>query len=221
MDNILHESNYSTSVSSEGEDKDKKLYVEGIFMQAEVINRNKRIYPISVMEEAVRSFKDDFMSRNMAAAELQHPNSLEINPERIAARITEINQDGNNFYGKALIVDTPMGRIARGLIEGGFTLGMSTRAAGKVKRNSLGIDEVQDGLKYVAIDLVTSPSSPDAYVHGIMESNSSFWNTIEEYADANLIESYRKNMQSMTVNQLNENKYALYQQFMNALTGKV
>ena len=221
MDNILHESNYSTSVSTEGEDKDKKLYVEGIFMQAEVINRNKRIYPISVMEEAVKSFKDDFMSRNMAAAELQHPNSLEINPERIAARITEINQDGNNFYGKALIVDTPMGRIARGLIEGGFTLGMSTRAAGKVKRNSLGIDEVQDGLKYVAIDLVTSPSSPDAYVHGIMESNSSFWNTIEEYADANLIESYRKNMQSMTVNQLNENKYALYQQFMNALTGKV
>lgn len=221
MDNILFESNYNTSSLIEMEGKEKKLYVEGIFMQAEVINRNKRIYPISVMEEAVKSFREDFMARNMAAAELQHPNSLEINPERIAARITEINQDGNNFYGKALIVDTPMGRIAKGLIEGGFTLGMSTRAAGKVKQNSFGIAEVQEGLRYVAIDLVTSPSSPDAYVHGIMESNSPFWNTIEEYADANLIESYKKNMQTMTVNQLNENKYALYQQFMNALTGKV
>lgn len=218
---ILHESNYSTSVIEEGVDKEKKLYVEGIFMQAEVVNRNKRIYPLSVMEEAVHSFREDFMARNMAAAELQHPNSLEINPERIAARITEINQNGNDFYGKALIVDTPMGRIAKGLIEGGFTLGMSTRAAGKVKQNSFGIAEVQEGLRYVAIDLVTSPSSPDAYVHGIMESNSPFWNTIEEYADANLIESYKKNMQTMTVNQLNENKYALYQQFMNALTGKV
>lgn len=218
---ILHESNYSTSVIEEGADKEKKLYVEGIFMQAEVVNRNKRIYPLSVMEEAVKSFREDFMARNMAAAELQHPNSLEINPERIAARITEINQNGNDFYGKALIVDTPMGRIAKGLIEGGFTLGMSTRAAGKVKQNSFGIAEVQEGLRYVAIDLVTSPSSPDAYVHGIMESNSPFWNTIEEYADANLIESYKKNMQTMTVNQLNENKYALYQQFMNALTGKV
>lgn len=221
MDNILFESNYNTSSLIEMEGNEKKLYVEGIFMQAEVINRNKRIYPISVMEEAVKSFREDFMARNMAAAELQHPNSLEINPERIAARITEINQDGNNFYGKALIVDTPMGRIAKGLIEGGFTLGMSTRAAGKVKQNSFGIAEVQEGLRYVAIDLVTSPSSPDAYVHGIMESNSPFWNTIEEYADANLIESYKKNMQTMTVNQLNENKYALYQQFMNALTGKV
>lgn len=218
---ILHESNYTTSVLSEGDGKEKKLYVEGIFMQAEVVNRNKRIYPISVMEEAVQSFREDFMARNMAAAELQHPNSLEINPERIAARITEINQDGNNFYGKALIVDTPMGRIAKGLIEGGFTLGMSTRAAGKVKQNSYGIAEVQEGLRYVAIDLVTSPSSPDAYVHGIMESNSPLWNTIEEYADANLIEDYKKNMQKMSVSQLNENKYALYQQFINTLTGKV
>lgn len=221
MSDLLFESNYNTSSLVEMEGKEKKLYVEGIFMQAEVVNRNKRIYPLGVMEEAVSSFRDDFMARNMAAAELQHPQSLEINPERIAARITEINQDGNNFFGKALIVDTPMGRIAKGLIEGGFTLGMSTRAAGRVKKNTYGIDEVQEGLRYVAIDLVTSPSSPDAYVNGIMESGSALWNTIEEYADANLIESYRNNMKKMTTQQINENKYALYQQFINTLTGKV
>lgn len=218
---ILTESNYTTSVLEEGTGDSKKLYVEGIFCQSSIVNKNKRIYPREIMEEAVDAFKRDYIDRNMAAAELNHPQSLEVNPERIAARITELNQDGDDFYGKALIVDTPMGRIAKGLIEGGFQLGMSTRAAGQVKTNGLGISEVQKGLRYVAIDLVSNPSSPDAYVQGIMESNSQFWSTIEEYADANLIESYKKEMQRMSVSQINENKIALYQKFINTLTGKL
>jgi hypothetical protein len=220
---ILLESNFNTHniIEDSIDGSPKKMYVEGIFMQAEVINRNRRIYPKAVMESAVGRYKADYMARNMGASELQHPNSMEINPDRIAARIVSIDESGNDYLGKALIVDTVCGRTARALIEGGFTLGMSTRASGSIRKSKTGIDEVQKDLVYHAIDLVMSPSSPDAYVKGIMESASPFWNTIEEYADANLIEDYKKEMQLMTVSQINENKIQMYNKFIQTLSGKM
>jgi hypothetical protein len=218
---LLLESNFNTNnIIEESADGPKKMYVEGIFCQAEVVNRNRRIYPKNVMESAVGRYKNDYMARNMGASELKHPNSMEIDPDRIAARIVNIDESGNDYYGKALIVDTVCGRTAKALIEGGFTLGMSTRASGSVRKSKTGINEVQGDLVYHAIDLVMSPSSPDAYVTAIMESDSSLWNTIEEYADANLIEDYRKEMQLMTVSQLNENKIAMFAKFMETLTRK-
>jgi hypothetical protein len=219
---LLLESNFNTKniIEDAIDGSPKKMYVEGIFMQAEVVNRNRRIYPKTVMESACNRYKTDYMARNMGASELKHPNSMEIDPDRIAARIVNIDESGNDYYGKALIVDTVCGRTAKALIEGGFTLGMSTRASGSVKKTKSGISEVQNDLVYHAIDLVMSPSSPDAYVSAIMESASPFWNTIEEYADANLIEDYKKEMQLMTVSQLNENKIRLFQQFMETLTRK-
>lgn len=196
----------------------KKMYVEGIFAQAEVVNRNKRFYPKSVLDESINNYKKEFISRNMGASELEHPNSMSINPDRIAARIiTMENVEGNNYYGKALIVDTQCGNTARGLIEGGFQLGMSTRAEGSVKPSKSGVNIVQEGLRMVAVDLVLSPSGPDCYVNGIMESSTPFWNTIESYADANLIESFQKEMRGMSVKQINEQKFELFKKFVDAI----
>lgn len=219
---LLIESTFNTKniIEEATEQSAKKMYVEGIFLQAEVVNRNKRIYPKQIMETAVNRYKNDYMSRNMGASELKHPNSMEIDPDRVAARIISVTENGNDYYGKALIVDTACGRTAKALIEGGFTLGMSTRASGQTKPFKNGVEIVQEGLIYHAIDLVMSPSSPDAYVKGIMESATPFWDTIEEYADANLIEDYKKEMQLMTVQQLDENKIELFNKFINTITQK-
>lgn len=218
---LLVESSFNTKNIIEEGDTGKKMYVEGTFLQAEIVNRNKRIYPKSVMESAVQMYLDEYVSRNMGASELEHPNTMQINPDRIAGRILKIEErEPNNYWGKALIVDTQCGRTARGLIEGGFQLGMSSRASGSVKESSSGVAIVQPDLKLVAVDLVMQPSGPDCYVQGIMESSSPFWNTIEEYADANLIESYRKEMQKMTVSQLHERKVELFTKFMDTITAK-
>lgn len=219
---LLLESNFDTHniIEEATATKPKQMYVEGIFMSAEQVNRNRRIYPKSVMESAVDKYKTDYMARNMGASELKHPGSMEIDPDRIAARIISIDEDGNNYRGKALIVDTVCGRTAKALIEGGFTLGMSTRATGSIKKTKSGIDEVQKDLAYHAIDLVMQPSGIDCYVEGIMESASPFWNTIEQYADANLIEDYRNEMKLMTVKQIDESKIKLYNKFIETLTLK-
>lgn len=219
---LLVETNFNTNILFEGEgDSEKKMYIEGIFLQADIVNKNRRIYPKEIMETAVMEYQVNAIDRNTAIGELDHPPTLGINSDRIACKIVKIEEDGSNFRGKALLLPTPMGNIARTLIESGIQMGVSSRAGGAVKRNSLGIDEVQSGLKFVAIDIVSQPSAPDAYVQGVMESGSAFWNTIEECADANLIEDYRKSMQKMTVKELNERKFELYQTFINTLTGKL
>jgi hypothetical protein len=225
MANILQplfESSFNTNnIIEEGDNGKKSLYVEGIFAQAEIVNRNKRFYPSNVLKESVKKYSDEFITRNMGASELEHPNSMAINPDRIAARIIKMNeQSENNFYGKALIVDTDCGRTAKGLIEGGFQLGMSTRAEGSVVASKAGVNVVQEGLRIVAIDLVMMPSGPDCYVSGIMESATPFWNTIEQYADGNLVESFQKEMKKMTTSQINEKKLALFQQFMESIKVK-
>jgi hypothetical protein len=221
MDKIvpLVESSFNTKNILESETKN--YYVEGIFAQAEKVNRNKRIYPRQVLKESVDKYTNEFISRNLGASELEHPKNMEINSDRIAARIIKMDEvETNNFYGKALIVDTECGKRARALMEGGFQLGMSTRAEGSVKLTESGVSVVNPNLRIVAVDLVMQPSGIDCYVNGIMESNSPFWNTIEEYADANLIESFQKEMKMMSVSQINENKLALFKKFMDAIRVK-
>lgn len=217
----LLECSFNTKNIVEESTQGKNMYVEGIFAQAEVVNRNKRLYPNHVLAESVSQYREEFISKNMGASELEHPKSMEINSSRIAGRIISMDEvEKNNYYGKALIVDTECGRTARGLIEGGFRLGMSTRASGSVKLTESGVSVVESGLRIVAVDLVLSPSGPDCYVTGIMESGSDFWNTIDEYADANLIESFQKEMKGMTVKQINENKLKLFQKFVEAIKVK-
>lgn len=214
---ILVESSIAQPII-EGEGSEKKLYIEGIMCSADIVNRNKRIYPKNVMESAIQRYKQDYIDTNKAGMELNHPkDSLEVDLDRIAARILTIREEGNHYIGKALVVDTPCGKTVKGLIEGGFNLGVSTRGVGTVKMSESGVAIVQNDLRYSAIDIVFNNSAPDALVKGIMESSSPFWNSIEEYADANLIESFKKEMQGMTTKQINEQKFRMFQKFVEAI----
>lgn len=204
----------------EGVDSEKKLYIEGIMVSADIVNRNKRVYPKSVVESAINTYRTNYISRNKAGLELSHPNSQEINPDRVAARLLYINESDKNYIGRALVVDTPCGRTVKGLIEGGFDLGFSSRGQGTVKVTESGVGVVQEDLVYSAIDIVWNQSAPDAMVSAIMESTSPFWNTVEEYADANLIESFQKEMKGLTTLQISENKLRLFEKFVQLIKVK-
>lgn len=146
-----------------------KLYIEGIFAQAEQKNRNGRIYPNSVLKREVEKFVKEKVESGRALGELEHPDSPSIDPKNASHRITELKEDGNNWTGKALILDkTPAGQIALGLLEGGTTLGVSTRGMGTVSQKN-GYVQVNENFKLVTVDIVTDPSGPDCFVNGIME----------------------------------------------------
>ncbi|MDX8384530.1 MAG: primosomal protein [Ghiorsea sp.] len=156
----------------EAADGTKKLYIEGIFMQAEQKNKNGRVYPMNILESEVNRYRTEYINTNRALGELCHPASPQVNPERASHRITELTKSGSDFFGKALILNTPMGNIVRGLIEGGTHMGVSSRGLGTVKQNTKGINEVQSDFSLRAVDVVADPSAPSAFVNGIMEGIS-------------------------------------------------
>lgn len=159
----------------QADDGSKKLYIEGVFMQANRKNRNGRIYPKDVLAEQVRQYNENFVRTNRALGELNHPQSPVVNPERASHRIVALKESGNDFYGKALVLNTPMGNIVRGLIEGGTQIGVSSRGLGTLKANKDGINEVQSDFKLICVDVVADPSAPDAFVNGIMEGREWVW----------------------------------------------
>ena len=159
----------------EGKDGKKDLFIEGVFMQAEQKNRNGRIYPQSILESQVQKYVSEYVKTNRAIGELNHPQSPTVNPERASHLITNLRTEGANFVGKAKILDTPMGNIVRGLVEGGVQMGVSSRGLGTVKANNRGINEVQSDFKLVCVDVVADPSAPDAFVNGIMEGHNWVW----------------------------------------------
>lgn len=158
-------------ILEEGTGADKKLYVEGIAIQTNIPNKNRRIYPKqNVKDEIERYIKEDVEGRS-AYSELDHPAGPQINADRICARYVSLREDGNNYIGKSIITNTPMGNIVRGLIESGGRVGTSTRALGSVKKLPSGLNEVQRDFKLrTAGDLVINPSAPDAYVDSLMEN---------------------------------------------------
>lgn len=147
----------------------KNFYIEGIFMQADTPNRNRRIYPMGIMESAVEKYQG-IITAKRAMGELNHPPTPNINLDKVSHIVESLKFDGNNVIGRAKLLDTPMGIIAQKLIEGGAQLGVSSRGLGSVKQMSNGISEVQDDFYLGAIDIVGDPSAPDAFVNGIMES---------------------------------------------------
>lgn len=146
----------------------KKPLIEGIFMQAEQRNRNGRVYPKAVLEGAVKRYMSEQIARNRAVGELNHPDGPTINLDKVSHRITELSWDGNNVMGKALLLDTPMGRIARGLMEGGVQLGVSSRGMGSLEQRN-GVSYVKPDFMLATVDIVQDPSAPEAFVNGIME----------------------------------------------------
>ena len=194
----------------------KSLYISGPFLQAEVVNRNGRKYPGHVMEREVARYMKEAVSKGRAVGELGHPAGPQINLDRISHKIVDLRKEGNNYIGKAKILNTPAGQIARGLIEDGVQLGVSSRGMGSLKPRN-GINEVQDDFYLAtAADIVHDPSAPDAFVNGIMEGVEWVWDN--GLLKAQQLESYKaqvnKASKSVDKRQLEETVLKVWDDFL-------
>lgn len=150
--------------------KTKNLFIEGIFLQSNVVNRNKRFYPTEVLANEVNRYNEEYVKKGRGYGELGHPQGPQINLDRVSHMVTNLRQEGHNFIGKARIAKTPFGDIAKGLMESGARLGVSSRGLGTLAPNKDGIMEVQKDFRLAAAaDIVADPSAPDAWVNGVME----------------------------------------------------
>ena len=179
---ILEESALDIVSEAVGEGKDKSWYINGIFAQAEVPNKNNRVYPIAVLEREVNLFVKNFIETKRAVGELSHPDSMEINPDRAAILIESLEKKGNDFVGRAKVLPTPCGKIVQGLLEGDVKVGVSTRGSGSLsKRANSEVSDVADDYRLYTIDVVLNPSAPDAIVDSIFESERQYQNLVESF----------------------------------------
>jgi hypothetical protein len=170
------------------ENGEKHYFINGVFMQAEQKNRNGRVYPSSILMNEVKRYNSEYVNKNRALGELNHPQGPTVNLDRVSHMIKELNSSGNDVVGKAKIMNTPMGKIVQNLMTEGAKLGVSSRGMGSLKLNTEGINEVQKDFLLSAIDIVADPSAPGAFVEGIMEGKEWIWDngilkekTINEY----------------------------------------
>ena len=172
---LITEEIESVEIITEEKNGVKTLYIQGPFLQAEVTNRNGRNYPLSIMEREVKRYSDSFIRKGRALGELGHPDGPTVNLDRVSHMITSLHREGNNFIGKAKLLDTPMGNIAKSLLGEGVTLGVSSRGIGSLVEKN-GIKYVgEDFMLATAADIVADPSAPDAFVQGIMEGKEWVW----------------------------------------------
>lgn len=196
--------------------KGKEYFIEGIFLQSELKNRNGRMYPESVMDGEVNRYVENYINKNRAYGELGHPDTPSINLDRVSHLITSLRKEGTNYVGKAKILDTPMGKIAKGLLDGGAQLGVSSRALGSLKLNKEGVQVVQDDFMLsTAADIVADPSAPDAFVRGIMESVD--WVFVDGRFEQRQIEQTKKFIQNTSAKKLNEASLYAFQEFLKSI----
>ena len=160
---------------TEGKGANKKMFIEGVFLQGDIQNRNGRMYPVNTLAREVGRYNESFIQKGRALGELGHPDGPTVNLDRVSHKITSLRQEGNNFIGKAQILSTPMGKIASSLIDEGVTLGVSSRGVGSLRPTNEGYKVVGEDFQLAtAADIVADPSAPDAFVNGIMEGKSGF-----------------------------------------------
>ena len=155
----------------------KGYFIEGIFMQGDLKNRNGRIYPSQTLENEMNRYNENFVKTKRALGELNHPQGPQINADRVSHLIVDLHREGNNFIGKAKVLSTPMGNIVKEFIDEGVKIGVSTRGLGSVKAVN-GIMEVQDDFHLATVDIVTDPSGPDCFVNGIMENTEYYYDAV-------------------------------------------
>jgi hypothetical protein len=208
---VENDLNYITEASGDG----KKTYViEGIFMQADQKNRNGRVYPKAVMEKAVQKYMDEQVSKGRAVGELNHPDGPTINLDKVSHRITDLRFEGNNVIGKAQILNTPMGRIVEGLMDGGVQLGVSSRGMGSLV-NKGGVNYVGNDFMLSTVDIVQDPSAPEAFVNGIMEGVDWIWdNGILKPQE---IEQFETEIKKASSNRLAETQMKVFKDFLSKL----
>jgi hypothetical protein len=172
---LITEQIENVQILTEERDGKKLLYIEGVFLQSELTNRNGRRYPFEVLSREVERYNEEYVKTKRALGELGHPDGPTINLDRVSHRITDLRAEGNNFMGKAQILDTPMGKIAKSLLGEGVQLGVSSRGMGSIDKQE-GVSIVRDDFMLTtAADIVADPSAPDAFVNGIMEGKEWVW----------------------------------------------
>ena len=194
----------------------KDLYIEGVFLQSNLKNRNGRVYPKEVMQKEVARYTEQQINKNRALGELGHPDGPTVNLDRVSHMIVSLKEDGDNWIGKAKVLDTPMGKVAASLIEAGAQLGVSSRGLGSIKERS-GISEVQDDFMLAtAADIVSDPSAPDAFVQGIMESRE--WVMVDGVWCAREVEKAQEIIESASSHELEEAKMAVFSSFLEKVS---
>jgi hypothetical protein len=213
---LIREEVEKVKVITEEKNGQKHLYIQGVFLQSECVNRNGRMYPFSIMEREVKRYNENYVQKGRALGELGHPDGPTVNLDRVSHIIVTLEQKNNNWIGKAQILSTPMGKIAESLLNDGVTLGVSSRGIGSLKESNKGYKEVgEDFMLATAADIVADPSAPDAFVQGIMEGVEWVWNNgILEQKVSNI-----KNKINTYVDQkrLEEHKLNLFNEFLNSL----
>lgn len=213
----IEEINYITEVKEEG---GKNLYIEGPFLQAAIKNRNGRMYPEEVMDKEVARYMKEAVETKQALGELGHPNGPQINLDRVSHRIVSLKKEGTDYIGKAMITNTPMGNIARGLIESGARLGVSSRGMGSLKLNKEGVNEVQNDFRLAtAADIVADPSAPNAWVDGIMESVDWVYDERLGWKAFDLAEQTKKQIEkAVSSRELEERKLQIFENYLEKLS---
>jgi len=202
---------------TEGKGADKKMYIEGVFLQGDICNRNGRMYPMQTLAKEVARYNEAFVNKGRALGELGHPDGPTVNLDRVSHKIVSLEQKGSNFVGKAQLLETPMGKIAKSLIGEGVCLGVSSRGVGSLKLTNEGHKIVgEDFMLATAADIVADPSAPDAFVQGIMEGKEWVW-------EGGIL---REQLASKTQRRINtlvdgrvlqEHKIELFQEFLSNL----
>tara|TARA_R100001082_G_scaffold105672_1_gene77944 strand:- start:1691 stop:2338 length:648 start_codon:yes stop_codon:yes gene_type:complete len=193
---------------------EKNYFIEGVFMQAGQKNRNNRIYPSEILNKEVGRYTKEYVNKNRAMGELNHPQGPTVNLDRVSHIIKELRVDGNDIYGKAKVMDTPMGKIAKNLIDEGAKLGVSSRGMGSLKEKN-GINEVQKDFMLAAVDIVADPSAPNAFVNGIMEGAEWVWDN--GLLKQKRIEEYKAEIEKTSRADLEEKALKLFTDFMSNL----
>ena len=211
---LIREEIENVKVLTEEKNGKKSLYIEGVFLQGNIKNRNGRMYPMETLRKEVSRYNENHVQAGRALGELGHPDGPTVNLDRVSHKIVSLKESGSNFVGKAKILNTPMGKIASSLIEEGVKLGVSSRGIGSLKMTREGVNVVGDDFMLAtAADIVADPSAPDAFVEGIMEGKEWVWDggiLREKYAE----KTYKEINTLVTQKQLDEKKLSLFNDFL-------
>ena len=214
---LITEEVSNVKIITEGKGSNKKLYIEGVFLQGNIKNRNGRMYPVETLAREVNRYNEAFVGKGRALGELGHPDGPTVNLDRVSHKITSLVQEGDNFRGKAQLLNTPMGKIASSLLDEGVMLGVSSRGVGSLREDRNGCKVVgEDFMLATAADIVADPSAPDAFVDGIMEGKNWVWDggVLREQQAA---KTYKQINTLASSRQLQENKIKLFSDFLKNL----
>ncbi len=216
MMRLITEQNNDIEVLTEDKDGKQSTYIKGIFLQTEITNRNGRMYRFDSMNREVSKYNEEFIQRGRALGELGHPEGPTVNLDRVSHKIVELYPEGKNFIGKAKLLETPMGKIAKNLLEEGVQLGVSSRGLGSLKKEGNTSVVADDFILSTAADIVADPSAPDAFVQGIYEGKE--WVNVDGRFKEAHIESVKEALDNApSLEELAERKVRAFDQFLRSL----